>query len=220
VPEALPADRVRGIVDAVFRSAPYRDDTQPSLWDYLWDRLLRWILDRLGDFKGLPLASKSVITWTVYAIVLVVLVRLVYAAIQLSRQRWREARGIVSVAASGDAWRAAEQAAATGDYTAAAHAVYAALIQSLATLGILRMHPSKTIGDYVREARASRARHAGRSPSVGSPDGAALLTQFARVYQVVIYRDGVCDAERYAQLREIVAPLTPSPGEASRMMAA
>ena len=70
----------------------------------------------------------------------------------------------------------------------------------LVSQGVFRAHPSKTIGDYVRELRRASAKG-----SVGSLLN--TFTDFARVYEVVVYRDGSCDANRYATLRELVVPL-------------
>jgi hypothetical protein len=94
-----------------------------------------------------------------------------------------------------DAWSAAQLLASRGDYTAAAHALYAALLDAGARQEQLKLHPSKTAGDYVREVR----RHA--SPMF------PRFRDFARAYEIVIYGLGVCDRERYERLLSLALPI-------------
>jgi hypothetical protein len=95
-----------------------------------------------------------------------------------------------------DPWLLAQQRAAAGDFTGAAHDLYAAILQAVARRQLVRLHPSKTIGDYVRELR-SRA-------------SIALLTpfrEFARAYEAVIYGTGDCDRDRYERLRTLAGAI-------------
>ena len=94
-----------------------------------------------------------------------------------------------------DPWAAAPEDAARGDYTAAAHALYQALLESAARRGELRLHHSKTLGDYVRELRARSSALFGR------------FRDFARAYETVIYGIGVCDRERFERLRALALPV-------------
>jgi hypothetical protein len=90
-----------------------------------------------------------------------------------------------------DAWTVAQELAASGDFTGAAHALYIALIGSLATRDLLRLHPSKTIGDYLRELR--------RRPAAPTQ----AVYEFARTYELVAYGLRPCDADRYARLHAL-----------------
>jgi hypothetical protein len=94
-----------------------------------------------------------------------------------------------------DPWLEAQRLAALGDHTAAAHAAYAAVLGALARRARIRTHPSKTVGDYARELRR-----------VQSPL-AARYREFARLYEVVIYGVGTCDADRWARLQSLAADL-------------
>ena len=85
--------------------------------------------------------------------------------------------------------------AARGDYTAAAHALYAALLDAGARQDQIKIHPSKTAGDYVREVRR-----------ISSPIFPGFR-DFARAYEFVIYGLGVCDRERYERLLSIALPI-------------
>lgn len=87
-----------------------------------------------------------------------------------------------------DRWGEAQRLAAAGRYTEAAHALYAALLDSIARGEELRLHPSKTVGDYARDLR--------RRSSVLLP----RFRDFARSYEVVVYGIGSCDQDRYERL--------------------
>ena len=50
----------------------------------------------------------------------------------------------------------------------------------------IRLHPSKTVGDYARDLRRVQSPLAPR------------YREFARLYEVVIYGVGTCDADRWA----------------------
>ena len=94
---------------------------------------------------------------------------------------------------SRDAWVLAQELAAQGDFTGAAHALYVALLATLARQDLLRLHPSKTIGDYLRELR--------RRPAAP----VQTMRDFARTYEIVAYGLRPCDADRYARLRALAA---------------
>lgn len=99
-----------------------------------------------------------------------------------------------------DAWTVAQELAAEGDFTGAAHALYIALLGSLAKRDLLRLHPSKTIGDYLRELR--------RRPTAPIQ----TVHEFARTYELVAYGLRPCDADRYARLRALAARAIESHG--------
>jgi hypothetical protein len=90
-----------------------------------------------------------------------------------------------------DPWSHAQVLASAGDFTGAAHALYLALLGNLATRDLLRLHPSKTMGDYLRELR--------RRPSAP----VQTMHEFTRTYELVAYGLRACDADRYARLRAL-----------------
>jgi len=90
---------------------------------------------------------------------------------------------------------AAQDLASSGDYTSAAHALYAAMLESAARQQQIRLHPSKTVGDYVRELRSQSSSLFQR------------FREFGRSYEVVIYGIGWCDADRYRQLYALAVPV-------------
>lgn len=93
------------------------------------------------------------------------------------------------------AWDAAQLSAAQGDYTQAAHWLYAALLQSLAQRERLRLHSSKTAGDYARDLRSTS------SPS-WSP-----FRRFVQAFEFVAYGRRECSRDEFEQLRALAAPV-------------
>jgi len=153
---------------------------------------LRW-LGAAAD--GRPMLTRAIFAATIL-VVAAVLARAVYVAILSGRAEARRiARGERGAADTVDAWRAAQAEAAAGRYTEAAHLLYRALLETIARHEQLRLHPSKTVGDYVRELRSRRS--AAFSP----------FREFARAYEHVVYGSGTADRQRYERLHALAAPL-------------
>ena len=165
-------------------------DYQRALTTSIWDRVVRWILERLGDlFSAIGGTSYGRII-TIAALVLVVSLILVRIAIGISAERRlrgdpRPGRATVSGTTM---LSDAERLAASGDFTAAAHALFAALLAACAARGELRLHPSKTTGDYARDLRRRNA------PSLRG------FQSFRSRYDRVIYGDMQVSASEYATL--------------------
>ncbi|MFL5563241.1 MAG: DUF4129 domain-containing protein [Gemmatimonadaceae bacterium] len=189
---------------AVFKQAAFAR-RQPSwiarkineFFEWLWD-----FLRRFGHARG----SNPLLFWTVTAIVITVLVAIIVRLVIVSYRRRRqgidarpELRGSPTIS-HGDPWAAAQQYAARGDFTAAAHSLYLALLNAIARRGLIRLHPSKTAGDYVRELRSRSATSFTR------------FREFARAYETVVYGTGVCDQERYETLQRLAMPIVQSDG--------
>lgn len=183
----IPDEAIRDTAAAVFAQPVYNRTT-------LLDRLLGWLAEvfeallvRLG-----PGRTPSWLFWALIlltgALVLAVVGRALYGA-----RFWPG--GVASMLPGGspvrmseDAWRVARELAARGDFTAAAHALYAALLGRIARQGEVELHESKTVGDYIRDLRA---RSSARLPG---------FREFARTYETVIYGLGTCDRDRYERL--------------------
>jgi Domain of unknown function (DUF4129) len=56
-----------------------------------------------------------------------------------------------------DYWALAAELEQRGDFTAASHALYLAVLDALARGGSITFHGSKTVGDYVRDLRQRRS---------------------------------------------------------------
>ena len=193
----IPAAAARDTVAAVFRQPAY----DRSLRETLWSRVAAWIagwFDRLGNVAS----GSPVLYWASIALLasLVALVVARVAYVAYARREWSEggARRRAAVR-GGDPWVLARELSQAGRFTEAAHALYAALLARLAQSERLRLHPSKTAGDYARELRA-RA-------SAAFP----RFRDFARAYDVVVYGLGWCDRDRYERLYALAAPLLGAP---------
>ncbi|HEY9448327.1 MAG TPA: DUF4129 domain-containing protein [Gemmatimonadaceae bacterium] len=196
----IPDSSIGHAVDAVF-SDPAFNRFSP------WQRFMGWLFEMLQRLWSLldPLFSalhrSATLYWTVIALLALVLGAIVGRALYLWRQRRAFGAGALGWESSSfgragrDPWTAAEELSASGDFTSAAHALYAALLESAARHQQLRLHPSKTAGDYVRELRA-------RSSGIFT-----IFRDFARSYETVIYGIGVCDEERYRRLYALAAPI-------------
>ena len=99
-----------------------------------------------------------------------------------------------------DPWRTAEELAASGNFTEAAHSLYQALLESVARRERVALHPAMTVGDYARTLRA-------RSSALFS-----RFREFAQSYETVIYGAGTCDRERYERLRTLALPIVQADG--------
>jgi hypothetical protein len=130
--------------EAKFTRAP-RESLLGRLFRYLWDRLfefLAWLHGR-GDARFYLYATVVLVIGVVVARVLV--------ARQLVEAR-NSRPGRTHGGGNGrDLWASAQSAAAQGRFDEACHALYGAVLDDLAREGVIRLHASKTGGDYARE---------------------------------------------------------------------
>jgi hypothetical protein len=188
-------DAVRDTLAAVFRQPAF----ERSLRETLWRRLLNWF-GGLFDRLNAAVAESPVALWTARVLLAAAIALVVGRAAFLLWAWWRERERVATLGpsarrAAGDPWLRAQAAAAAGDYTAAAHLLYQALLQLLAGRERLRLHASKTVGDYARELRAR------------SSSAFPAFRDFARDYEIVVYDLQTCDRERYERLQSLAGPL-------------
>lgn len=183
---------VHDTVQAVLRDPVFHRSMRRSVAD----RILVWLVDwftRLSKvLRGLP-STRTLALMLVGALVLFVLVRFLIAASVRGDGGGRRTsnRG---VSAASDPWQAVDELLALGRHEDAAHALYRAVILSLANTERMRLDPSKTSGDYARELRR-------RSSSAVFP-----FVAFARRFEVLVYGHVPPDAAAVAQLRELAIP--------------
>jgi hypothetical protein len=202
--DQIPEQTIGRAVRSVYGSPKYTGTTWVArAWDWVRTQFLRfigWLLPHLHALRHSPPLFWSVLI-LLTLLTAAVIARWLYlvrarAALRAAGGGWdHSARG-----SRADAWSAAQQLAAGGDYTAAAHALYAALLDAGARQNQLKLHPSKTAGDYVREVKR-RA-----SPIFPS------VRDFARAYEIVIYGLGECDRDRYERLLSIARPVVMANG--------
>jgi hypothetical protein len=192
---------IHDTVAAIVHQRPYWRNPRMSPLE----RLLQWLgdqLDRLFQTVSTVPYGRRIATVAACVLGLLVLARLAYAA-RLRSERVEPGRSRrTGRMPTPDAWREAETLAAAGRYTEAAHALYRAALALLAARGLVRLHESKTSGDYARELRRR-----------GVPAYAAFR-RFGTRYDRIIYGTGQCDAADYAVLLADAQPLADDPSEA------
>jgi hypothetical protein len=145
--------RIHDTVAAIARQPIYSDRQS------LAGRVLRYIVERIGDFIALFKGSGNGRLILIAGMVVVAL--LIAARIALStrvdQRRRRTGAAARGAATRTDHWAAASAFAAVGDFVAASHELYAGVLESLSRAGAVKFHSSKTSGDYARELRRARS---------------------------------------------------------------
>ncbi len=178
---------------AIARQPAYRR----SFSTLLVDRLLQWLGD-LWNHLVAPLehsVDARLVAIALAALLVAVVVARLLVAARVSADGDGLGYGTAGRVRAGDPWADAQRLAAAGLYTAAAHALYAALLTRLAGRGAVRLHPSKTAGDYARELRARGALE--QEP----------FQVFRTRYDRLIYGAGACSSDDYAALVRDAQPL-------------
>jgi len=185
--EQWSASAVHDTVGALLQDAAYHR----SFWSSVGGRILleagRLLMKILSALSHIPGGRATVLT-ILAVIILLILARLFLAAEWSDELLFRRRRAGV-IASRTDPWIEAERLAAAGDFMGASHALYQAVIRRLAGSERLRVHASKTSGDYVRELRRR-----------GSP-ATSSFQRFGRRFDRVVFGKGVCTEDDYAALR-------------------
>ena len=182
-----PRAAIHDSVAAIVKQAAYRRDISTTLLD----RIIGWFRDFLGrildGIGGVP-HGQLVATIAAGVVALLIVARLVYAArLRAAEVQEGGRRGVIGTSTR-DPWHEAELLAGAGQFTEAAHALYRGTIGYLAASGVVRLHTSKTSGDYARELRRR-----------GAP-AYAPFRRFGALYDRIIYGAGTCSAPEYATL--------------------
>lgn len=181
-----PRAAIHDTVAAIVRQLPYRRDIQNTLLDRLLQSIDEAFARLFGALRGVPHGRQAAVVAAV-VLALLVVARIVYAA-RLRTGVERRRTVFASGAEAADPWREAEHLAREGRYTDAAHALYRATLAGLAARGLVRLHESKTTGDYARELRRRTAA------------SYAVFRRFGSRFDRIIYGTGSCDAESYDAL--------------------
>jgi hypothetical protein len=183
---------VHDTVAALLRDRAYHR----SFWSTVLGKLValagRFIVWLVNAVRGIP-GGRNTVIGIVAVIVLLVLARVLMTT-QWDDSTAMRRRGARGRATRIDPWSEAQALAARGDYTGAAHALYQAVLRRISAGERIRLHSSKTSGDYARELRRK-----------GSPV-AASFHLFGRRFDRVIFGIGECSPEEFAEmLREASA---------------
>jgi len=187
---------IHDTVAAIARQPAYATPLRRSLLG----RAVTFLINRFADLVALLNGSREFRWMAIIATILVVLA--VAGRIVISRQLdvfgKRAGRGARLISERRDYWTLSRELATAGDFAGACHALYAAVIQTLARDGSLDVHSSKTSGDYARELR----RH--ESPALQS------FRTFARQFDRIVYGTSSVAAEDYERLARAAESVTPT----------
>lgn len=178
---------VHDTVATLLQDAAYRRSFWSSLGGRLLSeigRFLTWLFEALRSIPG-----GSVTVLTVIVVVLALIAGRLFLAAEWGDELLLRRRAGGARTSRIDPWTEAESLAAAGDYMGAAHALYQAVLRRLALTERIRVHSSKTSGDYARELRRR-----------GSPL-TVHFQSFGRRFDRVVFGTGICTADDYAALR-------------------
>jgi hypothetical protein len=189
----VPAGTVHDSVASIASSSAYNRSISESLWTTFW----RWLNDSIDklieSFRGSGTGRWVTISLLILLVVLI-LVRS-YLAAKAARENVAHQVGGARSEGAAHPWVLAQRLAAAGNFTDAAHALLAAMLAAIAARGDVRLHASKTAGDYARELR--------RRGSSSHP----RFESFRRRYDVAVYGQGEVSEAEYAELLEDARPL-------------
>ena len=172
-----------------------------SVGESAMQRIFSWlgrILTAVADLMRGSSTGRHVATAIAIVIVVAIAIHVVLASLA-ARSEIVSAGAHPARARTADAWRDAQRLAAAGQFTDASHALLAALLWTFAQRGEVRLHSSKTAGDYARELAQT-----------GSP-ARAPFGQFRRRYDAVIFGVGECSADEYTALLRDAEPMLARP---------
>jgi len=194
------ARAIHDTVAAIARQPAY----STSLRETLLGRFFRFLLDRFRDLRdllsGVPGARLIVIVGV--ALIVVVIVARIVVARRIEDGRLRAHPRGRGRAGQADFWMSARELSQAGDHEAACRALYAAVLGELTRTGAIRLHPSKTSGDYAREL----ARR-------GAPSAPAFRT-FARQLEHLVFGGRSVSASDFDRLVSAAELATPRPAAA------
>ncbi len=182
----IPPDSVRETVAAVFTQSDYYRPLRRSVWQYLvgvWNDAVRMFF---SAFRDVPWVK-----WLVIGTVAIVIASIVARILFVRKVQHATSISSRTSSLAGDPWTAARDHAAAGRYLDAVHALYLALLESLARTDRLALDPAKTVGDYSRELRAASSRTL------------PVFRDFARVYEPIVWGSRDCDRKCYDTLAAI-----------------
>ena len=185
--EPWSAAAVHDTVGALLRDAGYHR----SFWSSVAGRALlelgRFVIWLLNAMRGIPGGRATVLT-IIVAIIVLVAARVLLAG-EWGDELLSRRKGAAQRTARIDPWTEAERLAASGDYLEAAHSLYQAVLRRIGATERIRVHASKTAGDYARDLRRR-----------GSPAATPFL-RFGRRFDRIVFGKGECTAEDFAALR-------------------
>ena len=147
--------QIHDTVAAIARQAAYATPVRRTLLG----RFLRFIGDELRDLIQLLGGWHNARVVVIVAVALLVLAIVARIVVGRRIELHRQTAGSLQIVGSArrDYWSLAAELEQRGDFVGASHALYLAVLDTLARGGGLTFHTSKTVGDYVRDLRQRRS---------------------------------------------------------------
>jgi hypothetical protein len=155
VADGWTAKQIHDTVAAIARHPAYAAPVRRTLLG----RFLRFIGDELRDLMQLLGGSQNARIIVIAAVALLVLAiagRIVVGRGLEARRRTANSLQIVG-SSRRDYWALASELEQRGNFVAASHALYLAVLDAMSRAGGVTFHSSKTVGDYVRDLRQRRS---------------------------------------------------------------
>lgn len=191
-----PADSLRGVLDSVFAAPEYRWVERPETYALLrrWIRAAQqWLLDVRETHPALFRLLLAALIFLVLAIFL----HAAWIFLQTVRAAGRAGPGaaLAPAARRDRSWYRgeADRLAGLGRYAEAMQYDFLALILALDAASLVRFHPSKTPGEYTREARLS-------------PEARAQLRALVRDLYGYVFAGRACGPGEFEAWRALAAP--------------
>lgn len=192
----VPADSLRAVLDSVFSAPDYRWIERPESYAQLrrWIRMLQqWLFDLRESH---PAAFRLLLAGMIL-LVIVIFVHAGWVFLQTVRAAGESAPGATAapVLRRDQAWyrREADRLAGLGRYAEAMQYDFLALVLALDASSLVRFHPSKTPGEYSREARLA--------PAARDEFRALVRTLYGYVFA-----RRPCGPREFAEWRTLAAP--------------
>jgi hypothetical protein len=146
-----PATAIHDTVAVIVQQDAYQQRIARSLAD----RFLTWFFERLGDLFELVAGTPNarLVTLIATALLVAALVLRVILSARYERNAPRAVRRGQHLTHSLPTLDEARRLAREGRYADAMHVLYAALLEALSQQRLIRLHSSKTSGDFARELR-------------------------------------------------------------------
>jgi hypothetical protein len=182
-----PATAIHDTVAVIVRQDVY----QRRLGRSIADRVSAWLLDQLGALfdviAGTP-AARAITLFVTALLVAALAARILFAARFADRPLRVAARGADRSLRHAPTLDEARSLARAGRYVDAMHVLYGAILDALAQRRLIRLHASKTSGDFARELRARE--HPALDP----------FRLFARRFDRLFYGHDACDGPAFDAL--------------------
>src|SRR6476646_7568249 len=155
VTDGWTAKQIHDTVAAIVRQRVYAVPIRQTLLG----RVLKFIGDEFRDLIRLLGGSQNARLIVIVAVALLILAIAGRIVVGQRLELRRRTAGSLQIVGSArrDYWVLAGELEQRGDFVAASHALYLAVLETLARSGAVTFHASKTVGDYVRDLKQRRS---------------------------------------------------------------